>query len=690
MIHEDITISGSFQASGSFILPRIASNSLATATTGSMFYDTVNDVVKIYTGTGSTTDGYVTVGAQSEPPGPSTSTDIEYLLVAGGGGGGYGSGGGGGGAGGLLSSSISDVESGSSFTVTVGAGGSGGVDSNSTDPNDGSNSSIAASGLTTITSNGGGAGGNESGTAGQDGGSGGGGSFNRDPGSGTVGQGTAGGDGFQDGTHYAGGGGGGAGAAGGNASNSTAGLGGIGKLSHITGTGSYYAGGGSGEFQDTSDGSTQTFAGGLGGGGTGGNYRGGSSATAATDGTANTGGGGGGGTNSGTGFNGVGGTGGSGVAIFAYPTGSITATGGIKTTRADGQFVHTFKESGTLTVGGADFHTIAPSENFNIVTFTGNGGTQSITGVNFQPDLVWMKNRTDTVGHRLYDVARGDSFYLESDTNAANTGAGTAGLTSFDSDGFSVGLGNAHNGSSDNIVAWCWKAGGATGSNDDGSVTSYVSANQAAGFSIVEWTGTGAINTVGHGLSSAPELILIKDYDSSSDWQVYSSVTGNGNKLGLNSTAAASSTTRWDSTSPTSTVFTLRDIGLEGDLIAYCFHSVDGYQKIGSYSGNGTNQTITTGFKPAWVMIKATTGTSDYKSWVIFDNQRATAYNDTNLLYANKNAAEGTRGNGSGDGDVLEIITTATGFKLGDASRDNGSDEMNDASTTYLYWAISE
>lgn len=697
MIHEDITISGSFQASGSFILPRIPSNSLATATTGSMFYDTVNDVVKIYTGTGSTTDGYVTVGAQSEPPGPSTGADIEYLAIAGGGSGGsdYG---GGGGAGGYQSSSLSDVESGSSFTITIGAGGAS-VTGGNNDGENGSDTTIAGSTISTITAIGGGGGGAEGNLDGKDGGSGGGGAFSGATagtgGSGTVGQGNDGGDGQGSGGQYLEGGGGGAGTAGEDAvANTSNGDGGDGLASSITGTSVTRAGGGGAGF--SSDYNKAGASGGTGGGGDGGTTREGHG-TAGTD---NTGAGGGGAGGYNTTANS--GAGGSGVAIFAYPTGSITATGGIKTTRADGQFVHTFKESGTLTVGGADFHTIAPSENFNIVTFTGNGSSgNSITGVGFQPDFVWLKSRSGAVGdfsHTLMDSTRGASKSLSSNnTNAEVTN--TNGLESFDTDGFTVGSaagGWNYNGT--NYVGWCWKAGGATGSNDDGSITSYVSANQAAGFSILKYNMnlTSGTFTIGHGLNSAPELVIFKTLGTSnSSWIVYPN--DNSQILVLDSTGAASAgSSYWNSASPTSTVinmgtgWTSNHTYYAGDTIAYCFHSVDGYQKIGSYSGNGTNQTITTGFRPAWIMIKATTGTSAYKSWVIFDTQRATAYNDTNLLYANKDAAEGARGNGSGDGDVLEIITTATGFKLGDASRNNASDEMNDGSTTYLYWAISE
>ncbi len=349
MIHENIELTGSFTVSGSFVLPSHASSS-AVYETGSMYHDTVEGVLKVYTGT-----QWVTVGEQTGP-GPDYSQDIEYLLVAGGGGGGYGSGGGGGGAGGLLSSSLASVTSGSSFTITVGGGGAGAVDSTSTNPVDGVSSTIAGASITTITTIGGGGGANESGTVGQGGGSGGGGSYNRSPGAGTNGQGYTGGSGHTNNPHYTGGGGGGAGEAGGTGNNSNGGLGGDGLQSKITGTSTYYAGGGTGDIQDTSDVSDQSSPGGQGGGGSGGNYRSSTSATAAGNGTSNTGGGGGGGTNQGSFGNGVGGSGGSGLAIFAYDSGSKGAGGGFTGDAGNGRKYHQFNISDTFVVGSvSDF-----------------------------------------------------------------------------------------------------------------------------------------------------------------------------------------------------------------------------------------------------------------------------------------------------------------------------------------------
>ena len=214
------------------------------------------------------------------------------------------------------------------------------------------------------------------------------------------------------------------------------------------------------------------------------------------------------------------------------------------------------------------------SENFNAVIWSGDDTDGREITVGFKPDFVWIKPRNLASSHRLFDSTRGAQKFLISDSTSAEQTASTV-LQSFTTTGFTVGVSSGVNESPYTYVAWCWKAnGGTTSSNTDGSVTSTVQANTKAGFSVITWAGTGGVNTVGHGLNSAPELILIKGLSSSGDWQVYSSPTGNGNKLALNSSAAQSSTTRWNSTSPTSSVFTLNDSGLGTNLVAYAFQSV--------------------------------------------------------------------------------------------------------------------
>lgn len=324
-----------------------------------------------------------------------------------------------------------------------------------------------------------------------------------------------------------------------------------------------------------------------------------------------------------------------------------------------------------------------PSENFNTVLYTGNGATQSITGVGFQPDFVWIKDRTGSFGHRLIDSTTGADKYLESNSTSAQQGAGGAGLTSFDSDGFSLGSGNAHNANGNDFVAWCWKLnGGTTSSNTDGTITSTVQANTRAGFSIVSYTGTFSAATVGHGLSSAPELVIVKNTDSTTNWWTWTKDLGGGDKyLKLNgSDAVATATSIWDGTVPTSTVFSVaNDSGSNGsgnEIIAYCFHSVSGYSKIGSYTGTGgTGNIVETGFEPAFVMTKKTSGTSH---WAMFDNKRNTSNPRINFLRANLADAEQT------DPTNYAIDFFSNGFQW----NGNGNDG-NINGETYIYIAFA-
>ena len=314
------------------------------------------------------------------------------------------------------------------------------------------------------------------------------------------------------------------------------------------------------------------------------------------------------------------------------------------------------------------------SENFNTVLYTGNGTSQSITGVGFKPDWIWIKERTSTSNNVTFDSTRGifEQLYITTDAESNNTST----VSSFDSDGFSLNSGLAVNENGQDYVAWCWKAnGGTTSSNTDGSITSTVQANTKAGFSIITWAGTGGVNTVGHGLNSAPELILIKGLSSAGDWQVYSSPTGNGNKLVINSFAAQSSTTRWNSTSPTSSVFTLNDSGLGTNLVAYAFQSVAQYSSIGTYTGNSSDNgpIVETGFEPAFLIIK---NTSDVGSWFMYDNKRNTSNPRINYLLANASNVEAS--------DMGGVDFLSNGFQIKDDHPD-----VNDTGDTYLYIAFA-
>jgi len=314
----------------------------------------------------------------------------------------------------------------------------------------------------------------------------------------------------------------------------------------------------------------------------------------------------------------------------------------------------------------------------NTKLYTGNGSTQSITGVGFQPDWTWIKPRSTAGNHRITDAVRGATKQIYTDlTNAENTN--TNGLTAFGTDGFTVGSDGGYNGNGVTFASWNWKANGAGSSNTDGSITSTVSANTTSGFSIVKYTGnetSGA--TVGHGLSTTPKMIIIKNRNSTDDWVVYHESLGNTQSIRLNLTNAAATTpASFNNTSPTSSVFTLGDwTAVNGSsMIAYCFAEKTGYSKFGSYVGNGSadnNAFIYTGFKPAWVMIK-NTSVADW--WGIIDNKRV-GYNPTNNpLFANTSATEGNFNN-----DLL-----SNGFKI--RSNTGG---VGTSGNTYIYIAFAE
>jgi hypothetical protein len=324
------------------------------------------------------------------------------------------------------------------------------------------------------------------------------------------------------------------------------------------------------------------------------------------------------------------------------------------------------------------------SEYFNTVLWTGNGSSQSITGVGFQPDLVWGKSRNNTYNNALEDSVRGVSRWLGSNSTLAETYVPGTEVTSFDTDGFSLGTGGIYNASSTTYVGWNWKAGGAGGSsNTDGSITSTVSANPSAGFSIVSWTGNATAGaTVGHGLGVAPAAILVKNRDDAADWKCYFSALGNTKGLQLNKTSSVQIATElWNNTSPTSTVFSLgtnnSSNGNNNNMIAYCFSEVEGYSKFGSYTGNGSSDGpfVYCGFRPAWLMIKSS---SNVTNWYVFD----TARNEYNLanksLFPNLANQENTGGN-----EELDIVSN--GFKMR-----NASSSFNINGYTYIFAAFAE
>ena len=255
-----------------------------------------------------------------------------------------------------------------------------------------------------------------------------------------------------------------------------------------------------------------------------------------------------------------------------------------------------------------------PSDHFNTKLYTGDGNaTNAITGVGFQPDWVWIKNRETTARHVLFDAVRGSQKAIFSHLTDAEQSTNKYGtLNSFDSDGFTVADGSSSgertNNSSENYVSWNWRAGNSSGSsNSDGSTSSTVSASTTSGFSIVKWTPSGSAETVGHGLGSVPKMIITKNLGASQGWFTYHHSIGNTKYLLLNSTAAeATDSNAWNNTTPTSSVFSVGSQFAGSDYVAYCFAEKAGFSKFGSYVGNGNanGPFIYTGFKPEFIMMK--------------------------------------------------------------------------------------
>ena len=316
---------------------------------------------------------------------------------------------------------------------------------------------------------------------------------------------------------------------------------------------------------------------------------------------------------------------------------------------------------------------------FNTKLWSGNGSSQALTGVGHQTDMAWIKSRTDTRKNNLYDAVRGvQKRIVPNDTVAEDT---VPGVTAFGTDGFTVGSETDTNGSSRNFVGWSWSAGASAGSsNTDGSITSTVSANTTAGFSIVKYTGTGSAATVGHGLGAVPKMFITKKLNTSESWGVYHNTQGAGKFLRLEgNNAVDTSTTVWNNTTPTSSVFSIGTGGISNtsgqDYIAYCFAEKTGYSKFGSYTGNGNadGTFVYTGFKPAFVMNKKTDGTMD---WHIWDNKRNSFNVIDKVVYPNLNNAEDT---------LTSLDIVSNGFKI----RDNRN-FLNASGSPYIYMAFGQ
>ena len=331
----------------------------------------------------------------------------------------------------------------------------------------------------------------------------------------------------------------------------------------------------------------------------------------------------------------------------------------------------------------ADYTTIDnPAKHFNTKLYTGNGSTQSITGVGFQPDWTWTKKRNGTTGHRLVDAVRGVTKALF--TNGTNTESTEAnGLTAFASDGYALGTDGNYNNSSDTYVSWNWLGANGTTSNSDGSITTTVSANQTAGFSIVSYTGNATAGaTIGHGLGATPQWVIIKNRSNAQNWFIYHEGIGATKVIYLDLTNAQQTLTQgWNDTAPTSSVVSLgTEAGTNksgSNMIAYCFAEKQGYSKISSFVGNGSSNGtyVHLGFRPSFILYKVSSASSD---WYLQDNKRLTYNVNNTRLEANNSDAEVT-----GAADSIDMLSN--GFKMR-----HTSSSFNNSGATYIYYAVAE
>ena len=321
-----------------------------------------------------------------------------------------------------------------------------------------------------------------------------------------------------------------------------------------------------------------------------------------------------------------------------------------------------------------------PADYFNTVLYTGTGSAPlAITGVGFQPDWIWLKRRSATSNHHLFNSVRGTDKFLQASTSDAEQ-TGSNNIDSFDSDGFTLNATSATNPAENNLnstdVAWNWLAGGSAVSNTNGSIASSVSANTEAGFSIITYTGNSSAATIGHGLSSAPEMYIIKN-TASDNWVVYhKDLTSASYYLTLDTTnQEISNNVVFNGTDPTSSVLSVgTSRSTNGNnFICYAFHSVNGYSKVGSYTGNGSSagSVIYLGFRPSWVMTKRIDSTG---GWVIVDNKRNTHNLVNNYLRPDSSTNELTA-------NISDFLSN--GFKL-------RSTTHNESGSSYIYLAFAE
>ena len=328
-----------------------------------------------------------------------------------------------------------------------------------------------------------------------------------------------------------------------------------------------------------------------------------------------------------------------------------------------------------------------PTDYFNTVLYTGNGSSQTITGVGFQADFIWFKERSSAGEHKLNNSVLGTNYYLISNSTSGDDTTGS-GIQSYNSDGYAVSNASNINDNTETYVTWNWLAGGSASSNTDGDITSSVSANTTAGFSIVSYTGSGtASDTVGHGLGVTPAMIIVKNRTEATSWCVAHKSLSTDKVLRLEGTNAEGDIGDGELDSPPNNSSTfgfnngttgtpLKVVNESSDnYIAYCFAEKKGYSKFGSYTGNSNadGPFVYTGFKPAFVFAKVSSDTND---WFMFDNKRSTFNAVDDSLFPNTSGAESTS-------HIIDFLSN--GFKIRDS---DGT--VNSTGNTYIFMAFAE
>jgi len=325
-----------------------------------------------------------------------------------------------------------------------------------------------------------------------------------------------------------------------------------------------------------------------------------------------------------------------------------------------------------------------PSDHFQVVTWTGNNTKGHLITTGFQPDLVWIKSRSDGQGHKIYDSVRGPLLQINPNFSLPESPA-PGHLTAFGANGFTLGDDSGVNQSGKQYVAWCWKAGGAAVANNDGSQPSQVSVNQAAGFSIVKYTGTGngSPATIGHGLNAVPKFIIVKNLRTSEHWVTYHAETGKDSYgfLETSDEIRNNIANYWGPSGPDNRLIHVAGgVGAANradEHIAYCWAEVPGFSKFGSYIGNGDNNGtfVYTGFRPAYVLVKKVSASN----WILLDSARSEYNPCDDILYPNTGDSEGVN-----DGNHAKDFLS-NGFKMR-----SGHGDDNGGGSKYVYMAFAE